>query len=312
MSDLSLEFGLFRYALAAADHGSFRRAAAALEVQQSSVSRGVRSLEHRVGTSLFERSHAGVRPTPAGEKFLQEAMLGFDHLERAMHRVTAVQRGEHGELTIAISVPFALLGDTVARFREKHRGVSIEMVEGTCDTGIMLVEQRKSDIAFVTRVSANGAARSLHLRDERMAAVLPKSHRLARQLETRLDELGSEMFILGAGSLGPRVAAHLKSEMSRSGAGPNLQFHRIGHCDVLNMIAWGFGITIDVGCPDHPAPLDGLVRVPLAGMHTIPVQAVWMAANPNPALKTLIKLLRKAAVGSSTRLMVDEEDQTNA
>ena len=110
MPDRILDLRLFRYALTSAEHGSFRRAAAALNVQQSTVSRGVRNLEHRVGAELFERGHAGIRPTPAGDRFLEEAIRGFDHLERAMQRVIAVQRGEHGDLTVGLSVPIVLLG----------------------------------------------------------------------------------------------------------------------------------------------------------------------------------------------------------
>lgn len=78
-----LDLRLFRYALASAELGSFRRAAAALNIQQSTVSRGVRNLEHRIGAELFERDHSGVRPTVAGDRFLEEATLGFDHLRRA-------------------------------------------------------------------------------------------------------------------------------------------------------------------------------------------------------------------------------------
>ncbi|WP_430691604.1 LysR family transcriptional regulator [Mesorhizobium vachelliae] len=54
-----MDLRLFRYALISAKHGSFRRAAAVLNVQQSTVSRGVRGLENQVGTELFERNHAG-------------------------------------------------------------------------------------------------------------------------------------------------------------------------------------------------------------------------------------------------------------
>lgn len=93
--DAFVEFRLFQYALTSAEHGSFRRAAAALNLQQSTVSRGVRNLEHRVGVELFERSHAGIRPTPAGDRFLQETTLGFDHLKRAMRQAVASQRAEY-------------------------------------------------------------------------------------------------------------------------------------------------------------------------------------------------------------------------
>ena len=288
-----LDLRLFRYAMVSAEHGSFRRAAAALNMQQSSVSKGVRSLEDRVGTPLFERSHAGVRPTPAGETFLQEAALGFDHLERAMQRLGAIQRGERGELTVAASVPFLLVGDAFEQFREKHRGVSVEMVEGTCDASVALVGQRKADVAFVTRISANGVAQSLHLRDERLIAVLPSSHPLAKARAVMLEELVSETIILGASGLGPEVADQVKRHLANSAGGPSLQLHRTGQCDVVNMVARGFGISIVVGHLRYPAP-EGVVLLPLAGMSLIPIHAVWMAANPNPALKAMLAMVRRA------------------
>jgi len=80
MPDRVLDWRLFRYAMTAAEHGSFRRVAAALNVQQSTVSRGIRNIEHRLGATLFERSHSGIRPTQAGDRFLKEASLGFDLL----------------------------------------------------------------------------------------------------------------------------------------------------------------------------------------------------------------------------------------
>lgn len=72
MPQLALDFRLFRYAAAAAEHGSFGQAATALNVQQSTVSRGVRSLEHRVGATLFERR----AETATGGARLEYARVG--------------------------------------------------------------------------------------------------------------------------------------------------------------------------------------------------------------------------------------------
>src|SRR5258708_38357863 len=47
-----------RYAMAAADHGSFRRAADALLLRQSTLSRCIRQLEDSVGMVVFERGAA--------------------------------------------------------------------------------------------------------------------------------------------------------------------------------------------------------------------------------------------------------------
>jgi DNA-binding transcriptional LysR family regulator len=47
-----------RYAGAAADHGSFYRAARALEVEQSTLSRAILKLERSIGMPIFQRSPA--------------------------------------------------------------------------------------------------------------------------------------------------------------------------------------------------------------------------------------------------------------
>ena len=54
-----------RYAVAAADHGSFRQAAEALLMRQSKLSRCVRQLEDRIEMTVFDRSSGGVRATRA-------------------------------------------------------------------------------------------------------------------------------------------------------------------------------------------------------------------------------------------------------
>lgn len=290
MPDRILDIRLFRYALASAEHGSFRRAAAALNVQHPAVSRGVSTLEHQLGAKLFERDHAGIKPTPAGNRFIEEVTLGFDHLQRAMQRVAALQRGEHGELTVGVSLPFVLLTGLFEQFREDFDGVSVEIVESTSYASVALVQQRRVDVAFVAKTQDHDTVRSLHMGDERMVAVLPKSHLLADARSVKLEELHLDRFILCAGGLGPDIEQHLTRRMTKAGAEPRVQLHRVGLCNLINMVAMGFGVTLVVGPPPRAAT-DGVVVVPLAGRNVIPVHAVWMESNPNPALKALLDII---------------------
>ncbi len=62
---MSFDIRQLRYAIAAADHGSFYRAARALDVEQSTLSRGISKLERVVGVVLFDRSRSGVATTIA-------------------------------------------------------------------------------------------------------------------------------------------------------------------------------------------------------------------------------------------------------
>ncbi len=299
MNDRILDLRLFRYALASAEHGSFRRAAAILNVQQSTVSRGVRSLEDRVKAKLFERNHSGIRPTPVGDRFLEEATLGFDHLSRALQRAEASQRGEHGELTVGVSVPFSVLGDLFERFRARHGSVSVEIVETTSGASSALVQQRSVDVAFVGGPHGNGLAQSLYLRDERMVAVLPTSHPLASASKVSFEDLRQERFILGASGIGPDLQEHLAKRLAKSGAEPRVQLHRVGYCNLINMVALGLGVTLVIGTPPRAAT-DGVVVVPLAGRNVLPLHAVWIESNPNPALKALLDITRGSRPAGTT------------
>lgn len=291
MIDVVFDPRLFRYAFASAECGSFRRAAAALNIQQSTVSRGVKKLEHHVGVALFERGHAGVRPTTAGHRFLEEATLGFAHLSRALRHAEALKRNEHGQLTISASVPFSVLGEMLGRLREAHAGISLEFIESTTSGGWQLVRQRTVDIAVVSKPRVDEGFRSLHLRDERMNIVLPKSHPLAGARKLTLEELQLERFILCAGGLGPDIEEHLVRRMAKWGVEPRVQLHRVGQCNMINMVAMGFGVTIVVG-PVSGAATDGVVLVPLTGRNVVSLCAVWMESNPNPALKGLLNIAR--------------------
>ncbi|WP_194291206.1 LysR family transcriptional regulator [Agrobacterium tumefaciens] len=286
-----VDLRLFQYALTAAEHGSFRRAAAVLNIQQSTVSRGVRSLEDRVGAELFERSHAGILPTPTGDRFLHQTMLGFEHLRRAMRHAEASQRGEHGELTVGASVPFPLFGKLFERLREKHAGIELEIVESTTSASSALVQQRRVDVAIVAKRHEIGGCQSLHLGDEPMQAVLPRSHPQAGARRLSIEELQQEVFILSAGGLGPDIRDYLARRMAKSGTEPRIQLHRANQCDLINMVASGFGVTIAVG--RTRAAIDGIVYIPLAGRSTISVWAIWMDSNPNPALRGLLDIAQE-------------------
>ncbi|WP_368860691.1 LysR family transcriptional regulator [Bradyrhizobium sp. Arg816] len=75
-----------RYAMAASDCGSFRQAAEVLSLRHSVLSRSMGEFEHLIGTTLFERSARGVRPTVAGRAVLRIARLVLDQVEALVEK----------------------------------------------------------------------------------------------------------------------------------------------------------------------------------------------------------------------------------
>jgi len=185
-------------------------------------------------------------------------------------------------------------------FRDKYQEVAVEVVESTTRASCASVHQRMVDIAFVARTPVDGSTQSLPLHDEPMIVVLPKSHHLAGERSVTLEELLPDKFILSAGGLGPDIEDHLVRCMSDEGAGPNIQLQRVSQCNLINMVALGFGVTIVVG-PFPRAEIDGVVPVTLTSRNVIAIDAIWMESNPNPALKGLLNIVRKSRrIGAAT------------
>src|ERR1700730_4420271 len=85
-----------RYAVAAGDHGSFRRAAEALQMRQSKLSRCIRPLEEPIEITVCERSSGGGRATQAGRDFLHMARSILEQMDTLLASAHSTGRGEAG------------------------------------------------------------------------------------------------------------------------------------------------------------------------------------------------------------------------
>jgi LysR family hydrogen peroxide-inducible transcriptional activator len=67
--------------VAVADHGSFRKAAAALGISQPALSAQVQGVEDLLGVQVFERDRRSVLVTPAGEDVVGRSRIALDALD---------------------------------------------------------------------------------------------------------------------------------------------------------------------------------------------------------------------------------------
>ncbi len=75
---MTIEIRQLRYAVATADAQSFSRAAAALRVKQSILSRRVMLLEERLGVKLFVGTTRGAEPTENGRVVIEQVARRLD------------------------------------------------------------------------------------------------------------------------------------------------------------------------------------------------------------------------------------------
>ena len=89
-----MELEQLRIFCAAAERGSLSRAASALYISHSTVSRAVSALEASVGAELFSRDSRGVRLTEAGQVLFE----GAQQLLRLAEELEGKVRNRGGQL----------------------------------------------------------------------------------------------------------------------------------------------------------------------------------------------------------------------
>jgi len=137
-----------RHAVAVARCGSFSRAAEAVGMTQSAVTKSVAGLEQRIGYQLFHRTPRGAILTEAGREFVDRAAV---LLADAQDLVSGARTDPFsGVLRIGVfpgSLDWVLL-DPLAALARKHPAVRFDTVFGASERGVQLLSRGEIDIAI--------------------------------------------------------------------------------------------------------------------------------------------------------------------
>jgi DNA-binding transcriptional LysR family regulator len=297
MPDLTLDLRYLRFAVAAAKYGSFRQAAISLDVSQSTVSRRIQLLEHRLGFEMFRRDRKGAHLTATGENFLKEAVLGMHQLRRAVQLAGARLRGEAGELNIGIlaSLAAGFLHLALKEFRERHPGVKITLHEGTAEENLHRLALGGLDIAFVTGKPNFPGHTSEVLWNESIFFVLPASHELSSKAELAWEDVRGETFVVSSGGPGPEIQDYLIKNLADAGLRPSIDVHDVSRESLIDLVAIGYGLTLTSTSAVRPAVTGVVFKALVGSEERLPSSAVWSSDNVNPALQNLLKLVKVVA-----------------
>ncbi len=123
---------IMTYVDAVARQGSIRAAAVALNMASSALNRRILDLEQELGCSLFERLPRGVRPTAAGELFVDYVRRALADLEAVTSRIEQLRGLIRGKVKIATveSAAGDLLPRAITLFQSTHPRVHFEVYVG--------------------------------------------------------------------------------------------------------------------------------------------------------------------------------------
>jgi DNA-binding transcriptional LysR family regulator len=291
----NFDFVQLRHALAAADFGSFRRAAEALNIEQSTLSRSIRQLEHLVGADLFCRSSGGVDLTRAGRGFLHMARSMLEQADTLVAVTRANGRGDAGRISIGFctSLTAGNLRATLLDFKARFAGVEIATVERSQTRLASALRTGVLDILILAGDAFFPDSKMLSLWSERILVVLPENHRLTGNGFVHWTDICDQNVLLSQYDPGRELEDFLNAKLRSANRRPHIEWHNVSRGVIKSLITMGFGISLVLES-DLGAKFSGLVYRELedgTGPSRVGFTAVWQPENDNPTLKNFLKLL---------------------
>lgn len=278
-----------RYFVAVAEELHFGRAARRLNVSQPPLSVQVRTLEREIGAPLLIRTQRRVELTEAGRVLLEEARRLLDQAEAAVVHARRAAEGAVGRLAIGFvsTVDYSFLPPLVRRFRQKHPGIALKLLELTGDRQQALLQSGELDLGLSILPSPAAGLTTRPVFREPLVAAVPANHPLAARRRTTLRSLSAEPFIQFPRELAPGLYDLAIAACQKSGFTPHLAQEAIQMQTILGLVAAGLGVALVPHCMSKLQRPDVRYLALDASGFEVETVALWHSDNRAPALTVL-------------------------
>ena len=281
-----METARCRACLAAAETGSFSKAAEALSYTPSGVNQLVTALEKELGFPVFRRNTKGVTLTENGEMLLP-AVREFLRQEDRIFELSAEMNGLLiGSVTIAAysSIATHWLPAVISAFQQDYPQIRIRLMEGIWQEVSKWLDDRAADIGFFS-YQEGMPYEWIPLAEDPMLALLPKDHPLAGAEAYPLKECANDRFIMPALGCDDDVTALF----AKNGIVPNVQFTTLESFSVMSMVEQGLGMSVMNELITEKRICD-VVKLPLDPPSQITLGiALHSKADISPAVRMFLK-----------------------
>lgn len=183
--------------LSIAEEKSFSRAAEKMLRTQPAISIAIKRLEEELGETLFDRSSKNGSLTEAGRVLLSYAQRMINLREEAREAVGELRGMFRGRLTIGAneSTSLYLLPPLLMEYRKRFPNIKIEVFRNISEKIPLEVSERNLDFGFLSYDPMHPNLQSLEVHRDELVLVVPPKHRLAKQNQIAVKDLGEEQFV---------------------------------------------------------------------------------------------------------------------
>lgn len=286
-----------QHLVAAAETGSFHKAADRLGIVQSALSRRIGELEQALGGRLFERLPSGVGLTEAGRSLYDDARRMLDDLERSVRRFELIQQGQVALLRVGINGPammHAALPQGLQDFRRAHPKVEVRLTPLLSQAQFAAIASGAIDVGIAFDVGQNHALSVRRLATDHLTLAIPAHHPLATRPDLHISDLRGADFIgmerPNSGLMADLVAAQLRAA--------DVEVRTVleaGNTEaVLSLVAGGLGVAFINHSQKGREPPSVVLRDVAGFSVPLPLCLYWSPLVETPLTLALVETVERA------------------
>ena len=279
------------------EHGSITGAAQAMSLSLAAASTRLKTLEHRVGATLLQRSKAGAAATAAGRALARQAQRVLAELDTLHLEMAAYGRGLRGSVRLLCNTAALAeaLPPRLGRFLVEHPDIDLDLQELPSDAVLDALRRGMADLGIVAdHVDSSGLVVQPWLDDD-LVALLPATRRRTRVQALPFVQLLERPFVGLPAHSG--LSRFLLQQAARSGRVPHHRV-RVGNFDtVARLVEAGVGVAV--------VPLSAARRWRDAKLQVAPLRDAWARrrllicstdqAQAQPGVQLLVRALLAGA-----------------
>lgn len=251
--------------IAVADSRNFNRAAEALHITQTALSRRLQNLEAFLGVRLVERTTRSVSLTKVGEDFLPQARRLLGELAAALTEIRETGKALRGDVTIACvpAVGVHYLPRVIREYSERFPRNRIRILDQASYAVAAAVMRREAEFGIAMQGAHHPELASEPLVDDRFVVVCPRDHPFASKKKLAWKQLAGHAWILAGHEGGNRPLIDQALEAGGVRVRPTYEVQR--SATALGLVAKGVGVAIVPGLAIEKDAYPQLRVVPLTG-----------------------------------------------
>ena len=279
--------------MAVGDEQHYGRAALRLRVVQPALSRQIQDLEEEVGFKLFERLPRGVKLSPAGKLFLEDARRILQDVNEAAARAARVARGQSGTLRVGFSENASWRGvvpESFRRFREIQPDAELQLQPLPSLEQLEAIRSGRLDAGFVLDMpKADPELERLRVAIQRIELAVPTGHPLTKLKELRLRDLTDASFVWFPRRASPALYDRLMRECSRGGLkSPRIVQDGLNEATILSLVATGLGVGWVLGTARWRCPKSVVITSVVDLNVPLLLALAWRKDNKSPLLASFV------------------------